>query len=124
MEGSWLAPAPLPPPSSTSTTWTGATPGACDKWVLGLREADYSSILHNKDVLAKRRRFEARWEYGDLSDVLTGRLPGRTRADERILYTHMGMGAGCGFGRRCLPPGRGDRPRSTVRALPEVVRMT
>ena len=93
VEGGWLAPGSFTAAlfHFNDLDWRYAR--ACDKWVLGLREADYGSILHNKDVLAKGADLKPGEEYGDLSDVLTGRLPGRTRADERILYTHMGMGA-------------------------------
>lgn len=62
---------------------------AADKWYLGYRVPDQSilkafnpgGLLTNQDV------------FGDMTELLTGRIPGREREDEIIVSTHMGMGA-------------------------------
>ena len=64
---------------------------AADKWYLGYKQPDThilksptlnpGHVLTMEDVL------------GDMTELLTGKIPGREREDEIIVSTHMGMGA-------------------------------
>lgn len=63
----------------------------CAKWYLGCRETDVDVIedpeLNPDGSLSMDNVF------GDITQVLTGKCPGRESADELIVSTHMGMGA-------------------------------
>ncbi|MBI4322264.1 MAG: hypothetical protein HY675_27540 [Chloroflexi bacterium] len=63
-----------------------------DKWVLGCRESDYTLILANPK---KRLVMELSKEdvYADMGEIVVGDKPGRENEQERIVYTHLGMGA-------------------------------
>lgn len=61
-----------------------------DKWVLGHRESDRDEILENEFYGTK---LSPTGPYGTLGDVVCGTIPGRENDDERIVFTHMGMGA-------------------------------
>ncbi len=67
-----------------------------DKWVLGTNDSDGHLIIDYYDSkLYKRIAVELSRDdvYGDMGEVITGAKPGRENDQERILYTHMGMGA-------------------------------
>ena len=61
-----------------------------DKWVLGHRRSDGDEILDNPDFAGKLSAGDV---YGTLGEIVCGKLPGRESPDERIVFTHMGMGA-------------------------------
>lgn len=62
-----------------------------DKWYLGYRRPDahilQSPKLNPGGILKEEDVF------GDMTELLTGKVPGREREDEIIVSTHMGMGA-------------------------------
>jgi ornithine cyclodeaminase/alanine dehydrogenase-like protein (mu-crystallin family) len=61
-----------------------------DKWILGKRESDNAHIVRSE-------RFSERLDeadvYGTLGEILAGERTGRDDDTQRILFTHMGMGA-------------------------------
>jgi len=57
-----------------------------DKWVLGNRVADGN--LNIPDI-----GLSYNYVYADMGEIITGAKPGRENYEERILYTHTGMGA-------------------------------
>jgi ornithine cyclodeaminase/alanine dehydrogenase-like protein (mu-crystallin family) len=57
-----------------------------DKWVIGNRVSDGA-------ILFKDNRLSCELVYADMGEIVTGSKPGRENNQERILYTHMGMGA-------------------------------
>lgn len=61
-----------------------------DKWVLGHRISDRDEILENPDFAGQ---LDPERVYGTLGEIVCGRLPGRENPRERIVFTHMGMGA-------------------------------
>lgn len=61
-----------------------------DKWVLGHRISDGDEILEHPDLAGKLSSGDV---YGTLGEIVCGKLPGRERPEERIVFTHMGMGA-------------------------------
>ncbi|MBI4318835.1 MAG: hypothetical protein HY675_10115 [Chloroflexi bacterium] len=63
-----------------------------DKWVLGCWESDEHRII---DFPGRKLSMPVSKEdvYGDLGDIIVGRKPGRENDRERIVYTHLGMGA-------------------------------
>ena len=62
-----------------------------DKWYLGYRETD-ANILRNPRLNPGHLLTEAD-VFGDMTELLTGKIPSREREDEIIVSTHMGMGA-------------------------------
>ncbi len=64
-----------------------------DKWVIGSRASDGHLIVDNASGLVKN--FELSWNdvYADMGEIVTGSKPGRENDKERIVYTHLGMGA-------------------------------
>ena len=93
-----------------------------DKWILGSLREDIHNIL---ETPALRHGYPLHLEqvHGDLSQVITGQRPGRERADEIIVYSHMGMGffdIACGKAAydRALEQGRGQRFRLGAFGLP------
>lgn len=62
-----------------------------DKWYLGYRVPD-AHILRSPKLNPGHLLTEAD-VFGDMTELLTGRIPGREREDEIIVSTHMGMGA-------------------------------
>lgn len=85
---------------------------SADKWYLGYRRPDQDilnspylnpgGLLNNSDV------------FGDMTELLAGKIPGREREDEIIVSTHMGMGAhdvSCAATvyERALQAGRGQK---------------
>lgn len=62
-----------------------------DKWYLGYRKPD-AHILASPSLNPEHFLQDAD-VFGDMTELLTGRVPGREREDEIIVSTHMGMGA-------------------------------
>lgn len=62
-----------------------------DKWYLGYRIPD-AHILRSP-ALNPGHFLTGQDVFGDMAELLTGRIPGREREDEIIVSTHMGMGA-------------------------------
>ncbi len=62
-----------------------------DKWVLGHRESDGFLIVDGKVGHGPKLSHED--VYADMGEIVTGKKPGRENDNERIVYTHMGMGA-------------------------------
>lgn len=65
-----------------------------DKWVLGHRESDKHLIVddavHMGDGITMHPSIDD--VYGDMGEIVTGAKPGRQNEQERIVYTHVGMG--------------------------------
>lgn len=62
-----------------------------DKWYLGYKKPDahiLNSLKLNPGGFLKEQDV-----FGDMTELLTGKIPGREREDEIIVSTHMGMGA-------------------------------
>lgn len=62
-----------------------------EKWYLGYRVPD-AHILRSPKLNPGHLLTEAD-VFGDMTELLTGKVPGREREDEIIVSTHMGMGA-------------------------------
>ncbi len=62
-----------------------------DKWVLGHRESDGFLIVDGKVGHGPKLSHDD--VYADMGEIVTGKKPGRENDNERIVYTHMGMGA-------------------------------
>lgn len=62
-----------------------------DKWVLGQWDSDTEEILQAPFYEKGQLRKED--VYASLGEIVSGKKPGRERPDERIVFTHMGMGA-------------------------------
>lgn len=63
-----------------------------DKWVLGTHEGDGYSILSGHGLPVPKELSKDN-VYADMGEIVTGVKPGRENDQERILYTHLGMGA-------------------------------
>ncbi|MGL6197384.1 MAG: ornithine cyclodeaminase family protein [Lachnospiraceae bacterium] len=61
-----------------------------DKWILGHRDSDRIEILEEPDFTGKIAPGNV---YSTLGEILCGIKPGRESDTERIVFTHMGMGA-------------------------------
>lgn len=64
---------------------------SADKWYLGYKQPD-AHIL-NSPTLNPGHTLTMDDVLGDMTELLTGKIPGREREDEIIVSTHMGMGA-------------------------------
>lgn len=64
---------------------------AADKWYLGYKQPDEHILV--SPVLNPGRSLTMEDVFGDMTELLTGRIPGREREEEIIVSTHMGMGA-------------------------------
>ena len=66
-----------------------------DKWVLGDKKSDGHLIVDRHKWSDHALGVEVSWDnvYADMGEIITGAKPGRENDQERILYTHMGMGA-------------------------------
>lgn len=62
-----------------------------DKWYLGYRKPD--AYILKSPRLNPGGLLEEADVFGDMTELLTGRVPGRERENEIIVSTHMGMGA-------------------------------
>ena len=65
---------------------------AADKWYLGYCVTDQHDILESPR-LNPGGTLSMADVYGDMTELLTGRVAGREREDEVIVSTHMGLGA-------------------------------
>ncbi len=63
-----------------------------DKWYVGSRKSDVEEIIES-GIMSHGVSLDETLIFGELPDVVSGRLPGRERREEVILYTHMGAGA-------------------------------
>ena len=63
-----------------------------DKWVLGTHELDNHLIIEGHAAPAAKEISRDN-VYADMGEIVTGTKPGRENDQERIVYTHMGMGA-------------------------------
>lgn len=61
------------------------------KWFLGYRPPDMDIIQDSE--LNPDGTLSIEEVFGDMTEVLTGKIPGRENSDEIIVSTHMGMGA-------------------------------
>ena len=64
---------------------------SADKWYLGYKAPD-TDIL-NSPLLNPGKTLAMDDVFGDMTELLTGKVPGREREEEIIVSTHMGMGA-------------------------------
>jgi alanine dehydrogenase len=64
-----------------------------EKWVLGSLQSDGHMIIDGGGGLAVPREINKGHVYGDMGEIVTGIKQGRENDRERIVYTHMGMGA-------------------------------
>ena len=83
-----------------------------DKWYLGYRRPDQDII--NSPHLNPAGFVKNDYVFGDMTELLTGKVPGRESESEIIVSTHMGMGAhdvNCAeiVYRRALEKGIGQR---------------
>ena len=62
-----------------------------DKWYLGYRKPD--AYILKSPRLNPEHFLQEEDVFGDMTELLTGKIPGREREDEIIVSTHMGMGA-------------------------------
>ncbi|MBI4322266.1 MAG: hypothetical protein HY675_27550 [Chloroflexi bacterium] len=62
-----------------------------DKWVLGSIESDEHRIIDHpgRPLSMPVSKSDV---YGDMGQIVTGQKPGRQNDEERIVYTHLGMG--------------------------------
>ena len=61
------------------------------RWILGNKHSDGSQIVDNPRFASAHLSMDN--VSGDLGEILTGKIPGRTSEDEVIVFTHMGMGS-------------------------------
>lgn len=64
-----------------------------DKWILGNHKSDGQMIIEGKGELASPKEVNKNNVYADMGEIVTGLKSCRKNEEERILYTHMGMGA-------------------------------
>ena len=62
-----------------------------DKWFLGYRRPDQDII--DDPELNPTGLIKSKYVFGDMTELLTGKIPGRESEKEIIISTHMGMGA-------------------------------
>lgn len=62
-----------------------------DKWVLGQRDSDTEEIL--EAPFYEAGQLNEHDVYASLGEIVSGKKPGRENAQERIVFTHMGMGS-------------------------------
>lgn len=62
-----------------------------DKWYLGYRKPDEHILV--SPVLNPGQSLSMDDVFGDMTELLTGKVPGREQEDEIIVSSHMGMGA-------------------------------
>ena len=62
-----------------------------DKWYVGNEKTDRAEIIDSK---AMSHGIPLSYDnvFGEITDVVSGRIPGRESEDEIIVYTHMGSG--------------------------------
>lgn len=63
-----------------------------DKWVLGTREGDGYMIIDGHGGLPVPEELSRDNVYADMGEIVTGKKVGRENDQERILYSHLGMG--------------------------------
>lgn len=61
------------------------------RWILGYCESDDSQIIQDPELAQFHLSMDN--VAGDLGQVVTGKVPGRTSEDEIVVYTHMGIGS-------------------------------
>ena len=64
-----------------------------DKWVIGSRISDSHRIVERTQFGKKTLKLSWDDVYADMGEIVTGKIPGRENDRERIIYTHLGMGA-------------------------------
>lgn len=64
---------------------------AADKWLIGNEKSDRAEIIDSGDM---SHGIDLHYSdvYGEIADVVSGKIPGRESDDEIIVYTHMGSG--------------------------------
>jgi ornithine cyclodeaminase/alanine dehydrogenase-like protein (mu-crystallin family) len=63
-----------------------------DKWVLGTHEGD-NKLIFERPGMPAPKELSGKNVYADMGEIVTGTKPGRQNDKERIVYTHLGMGA-------------------------------
>lgn len=87
----WIAPGTHVAATRAFIDYDPKFSGTADKWVLGYRETDGQWL--RKPPFANIKGLSVDAVFADLVEIIAGRTPGRERADERTIMTHMGMGA-------------------------------
>ncbi|TRZ96344.1 MAG: ornithine cyclodeaminase family protein [Dehalococcoidia bacterium] len=64
-----------------------------DKWVLGDMSSDGHHLIDLRGDGKVPMELSRDDVYGDMGEIVTGAKPGRENEQERIVYTHIGMGA-------------------------------
>jgi ornithine cyclodeaminase/alanine dehydrogenase-like protein (mu-crystallin family) len=85
----WLAPGATVLAMSAFNDLDPAFASKADRWFLGNRTSD---VAHIVEAFAEGG-VSAEDVSGTLGELLVGKVGGRKSDEERILYTHMGMGA-------------------------------
>ena len=62
-----------------------------DKWFVGNRKTDREEII-DSGQMSHGISLDSGKIYGEITDVVSGKIPGRETEDEVIVYTHMGSG--------------------------------
>lgn len=62
-----------------------------DKWFVGSAKTDRAEIIDSRQM-SHDLCLNYEDVYGEITDVVTGKIPGRESEDEIIVYTHMGSG--------------------------------
>lgn len=88
----WIKPGSFIIPVAQFTDTEPLLSKKADKWVLGYKGVDKKYCID----LSEQRwgvRLEEKDVYGELTEIVAGKIPGRQKEDERIVYTHTGMGS-------------------------------
>ncbi|MFC2046671.1 hypothetical protein ACFLTK_00120, partial [Chloroflexota bacterium] len=66
-----------------------------DKWVMGIRQGDTELVIELPAIGdgATLKELSRDDVYADMGEIVTGKKEGRENDQERIVYTHFGMGA-------------------------------
>lgn len=60
-----------------------------DKWVVGELESDFINVSHSQNIM----KLSKENIYAEIGEIIVGKKPGRETEEERIVFTHAGMGA-------------------------------
>jgi ornithine cyclodeaminase/alanine dehydrogenase-like protein (mu-crystallin family) len=90
IQAEWLAPGITVVAVSAFRDLDPRFSNLADAWYLGNKTSDWKHIVELPEFAP---HVDATRVDGTLGEILLGRIPGRTSQEQRILFTHMGMGA-------------------------------